>query len=218
MLGGDCTSAILLSRLISLHTFFKSSGLLEEGWFFQKVKDIEDKLGINDYHQRKSFKELKECGFIDYKLVGSPPIRYFSIKFKAIEKALMLETKPDKKKFTKNKPDKSEFYTQLNSNEAFDNIDSVRGNIPRFIGEFLYAFKMGVGYSFSGWNPESYGMIARYLERAYINDGRPFSYVRLKNWLESKEPKTVKSFIEFDKNSHPDMDRPVTIEKFLREM
>jgi len=217
MLNGDCTCAVLLARLISLYNHFKSNDTLSDGWFFQKVKDIEQRLGINDYFQRKCFTFMVKKGFIKTKIVGSPPIRYFSINFKAIEKALVAEAEFVPKK--ESKPvDKSSFYSVLNANDDVEALDVVKGNIPRPIAEFLFAYKRGLGYSFAGWNPESYGIISRYLDKTYFEPNRAFSYVRLRNWLNSSEPKTIKSFLSFDRLAQDDMEKPVSFKKFLKEL
>jgi hypothetical protein len=217
MLKGDCVSAVLLSRLISLYSYFKSTHTLEDdGWFFQKVKDIEDKLGINDYHQRKSFTMMETMGFIKMNLIGSPPVRYFFINFKAIEKALAIEAKPPKP--PKKQKTQGDFYTALNTNESYDKIDNVRGNIPRPMAEFMYAFKRGVGYSFEGWSPKTYGMLSQYMDKVYFKSERRFSYSRLVNWINSNGSKTVAKFIEYDKNSFDDLAKPMTITNFLKEL
>ena len=216
ILKGDCTTAVLLSRLISLHKFYKDTGHADE-FFYQKVKDIEDKLGINDYFQRKSFDILKELGFINMKLEGSPPLRKFSINFITIHRVIANEFLSDKPKKPSMKA--SEFYKQINENNDPTKVLSVSGNISHKLSIFLFVFKTALNNVFSGWNPENYGRISTYLNRVYFKPKRPFSYHRLRNWMMSQEPKTVANFIKFDQHQIDGLDEEfVTAEQYLKEL
>lgn len=214
-LDGDCTTSILLARLISLHRYYADREQLIDGYFFQTVKNIQDKLGINDYHQRKSFAKLEELGLLSTKVIGSPPIRYFKLDFDKIQKIVLKETqiyqKPSKK------VDKSQFYTNINSNISWFRIDDVRGNIPRQTAELMFALSTSLGHRFAGWNPENYGILSRYYEKVYLKAKRPFDYRRLTDFLCSNEPATVKSFIKFDQVQPEDGNAPQSVEEFLKE-
>lgn len=213
-LDGDCTTAVLLSRLISLYRYYRDNDKLIDGWFFQTVKDLEERLAINDYHQRKSILKLEEKGIVSTKVVGVPPIRYFKLSFDKIEKLVTKElpsTKPKKKT-----SDKSGFYSALNDNDDWFGIDSVRGNINRSLAEFMFAMKKGLGHRFSGWNPENYGILSRYMEKAYIIPRRPFDYRRLEDWLLTGQL-AIKSFIKHDQTLYDSGEIPKTVEEFLKE-
>ncbi len=215
-LDGDCTTAVVLSRLISLHRYYSDNNQLLDGYFFQTVKEIEGKLGINDYHQRKSISKLEEKEILKSKLIGSPPIRYFKLDFNRLEKLIMkeipLNSKP-KKKLT----EKTVFYSKLNDNEDWFKIDSVRGNINRDLAEFMFAFKKATSYKFPGWNPENYGILSRYFNKVYIKPNRPFDYRKLGSWLQTSQSITIKNFIKFDEMAMEDGESPLRVDDFLKE-
>ena len=213
MLNGDCITAVLLARLITLYKYFLETKSLRDGYFFQKVEDIENKLGINAYHQRTSFVVLKEMGIIEIRMDGSPPMRFFKINFATLEKLLLREILPKKSVST----DQKDFYRKLNAIINYAEIQEVKGNIPMIIADFMFAFKVALRGSFSGWNPESYGILATYFKKKYIKPNRVFNYKTLSEWLEKEEPKTLKNFIQYNEEAYNDILQPRTVIEFLKE-
>jgi hypothetical protein len=79
------SAALFLSQLVSMHCYadeqnaFASHPVYGDGWFYQKVEDIEDMLGIGEKEQRSVVRILKESGVIEMQVFDLPPRRYFRI-------------------------------------------------------------------------------------------------------------------------------------------
>ncbi len=214
LLEGDAITAVLLTKLVTSHTYFEDSYQLDQdGMFYQTVADIEHKFGFNDYHQRKSISKLEDLGVLSTKLKGMPPVRYFKINFPALQKLLSrFEDKKTGIAGTQAKT-KEEFYKQLNNNSDYDSIPTVSGNIHRVVAEFLFIFRKVTKQK---WDSKTYGQVSNYLIKKYVDGGGVFSYTRLRKFLDSDEPKFATSFIKFDQTLHDDLERPVSGKDFIR--
>jgi len=70
--------AVLLADLISKEEYFISKGMTD-GWFFNTEANIEADTTLNQYHQRKCLKTLRQFKIIETKRMGIPAKQYFKI-------------------------------------------------------------------------------------------------------------------------------------------
>tara|TARA_R100001082_G_scaffold31591_1_gene16153 strand:- start:2204 stop:2851 length:648 start_codon:yes stop_codon:yes gene_type:complete len=70
---------VLLADLISKEQYFIDNNKLNEGWFFNTAKNIQDDTTLTSHQQRKAIKNLKSLGIIETKLIGIPAKQHFKI-------------------------------------------------------------------------------------------------------------------------------------------
>jgi len=70
---------VLLADLISKEQYFIDNKQLNEGWFFNTAKNIQDDTTLTSHQQRKAVKNLKSLGIIETKLIGIPAKQHFKI-------------------------------------------------------------------------------------------------------------------------------------------
>ena len=70
--------AVLLADLISKEEYFIANGM-NDGWFFNTAKNIEEDTCLTSHQQRKAIKSLKDLGIIETKVVGIPAKQNFKI-------------------------------------------------------------------------------------------------------------------------------------------
>jgi hypothetical protein len=190
-LGGDCTTAIILTKLVSMYQYFSGRNELEDGEFFVKVSDIEDQFGINAYGQRKSLGILESLGCLTQAKKGEAQLRWVLLNFNKISPLLRSASKGSVKK-EKVAQTKEEFYQKLNQAETVKDFAVAKDNIPSYLGEGLLAFsslyKAKKGESFV-WNPKSYGIFRRFFTVKTTFGQKPFDYEIVEKYLNvSKEP------------------------------
>lgn len=78
--------AILLGELVEEYEYYKNRDLLENGWFFSIVENIENNTGLTGRQQRPALENLVKAGLIEKKNKGLPPKRFFKVKMGAIRK------------------------------------------------------------------------------------------------------------------------------------
>ena len=70
---------VLLADLISKEKYFIDNKQLNEGWFFNTAKNIQDDTTLTSHQQRKAIKNLKSLGIIETQLIGIPAKQHFKI-------------------------------------------------------------------------------------------------------------------------------------------
>ena len=70
---------VLLADLISKEQYFIDNNQLNEAWFFNTAKNIQDDTTLTSHQQRKAIKNLKSLGIIETKLIGIPAKQHFKI-------------------------------------------------------------------------------------------------------------------------------------------
>jgi len=70
---------VLLADLISKEQYFIDNKQLNEGWFFNTAKNIQDDTTLTSHQQRKAIKNLKSLGIIETQLIGIPAKQHFKI-------------------------------------------------------------------------------------------------------------------------------------------
>ena len=72
-------AVVLLADLISKESYFLENQKLEDGWFFNTAKNIQEDTTLTSHQQRKCIKILKNLGIIETKVVGIPAKQHFKI-------------------------------------------------------------------------------------------------------------------------------------------
>ena len=72
--------AVLYSDLLSKQKYFEDRDILDKGWFFNTIENIEKDTGLSGFQQRNVISRLIEIGLIDHKLKGMPAKGYFKIR------------------------------------------------------------------------------------------------------------------------------------------
>jgi len=70
---------ILLADLLSKLEYFKTTQTLNNGWFFNTEKNIEQDTTLTPYQQRKALKILKEYNIIEAKRIGVPAKMHYKV-------------------------------------------------------------------------------------------------------------------------------------------
>jgi hypothetical protein len=205
-LQGNLYAAFLLEKLISKYQYYRKTGMIDQqGWFFQKVDDVENATMINDYKQRAAFAYLKEIGMINMRYIGRPPLRYFQINFSAIKERVDL--KQNDFNYPQLSEDKKEFYRNLNA-KAYSDVYQFReacGNIPTDTSDFMFAWSLiwekAMGSRFQ-WDGRGYGILNNYWKIVYRGK-KSFDYNSLWGYfqlIKVRAPKIgIPDFIEFDR-------------------
>ena len=76
---------VLLADLISKEQYFIENNQIQNGWFFNTAKNIQEDTSLTAHQQRKAIKKLKSLGITETKLVGIPA----KLHFKIIENKLL---------------------------------------------------------------------------------------------------------------------------------
>lgn len=126
--------AIMLSEISCKHDYFESNYLLQEfdgisGWFYLTSQDVEDRTTLTRKQQDKSINNLISLGFIEVKVKGVPPRRFFNINLEAILSYFARDASRDKIVNKENNTNLSEKY-KLNCPK------STNQNVP--FGQILY--------------------------------------------------------------------------------
>jgi phage terminase Nu1 subunit (DNA packaging protein) len=68
----------MFCELLSKESYFEErEQLTNDGWFYCTVSEMEDATTLSEYQQKKVVTKLTSLGLIEYRVKGSPPIRYF---------------------------------------------------------------------------------------------------------------------------------------------
>ena len=79
-------AAILFGELCSEYNYFEQTGELdEEGAFFSTMENLEDRINLTPYQQRKAIKVLEDVGLLTTFKKGSPPLKYFLLQAQNVE-------------------------------------------------------------------------------------------------------------------------------------
>lgn len=79
-------AAILFGELCSEYNYFEQTGELdEEGAFFSTMENLEDRINLTPYQQRKAIKVLEDMGLLITFKKGSPPLKYFLLQAQNVE-------------------------------------------------------------------------------------------------------------------------------------
>ena len=84
--------AILLGELASEYDYWKKQELLENGYFYSTIENIEEHTTLSEYKQRKALNSLKDQGLIDIKIKGLPAKRFIKINEELVLEKLKINT------------------------------------------------------------------------------------------------------------------------------
>lgn len=83
-IGND--AAILFGELCSEYNYFEETGeLFEDGSFYSTMENIEERVNLTPYQQRKAINILEEFGLLTTYKKGVPPVRYFILQAQNVE-------------------------------------------------------------------------------------------------------------------------------------
>lgn len=71
--------AIMYSELISKYLYFRKNNMLENGYFYNTIENMQEDTSLTETLQSKAIKKLLSLELIDYKRKGIPAKRYFKI-------------------------------------------------------------------------------------------------------------------------------------------
>ena len=72
--------AVLYSDLLSKQKYFLDREILDNGWFFNTIENVEKDTGLSAFQQRSVIGVLVDIGLIYHKLKGMPAKGYFKIR------------------------------------------------------------------------------------------------------------------------------------------
>lgn len=125
-------SAIIYSELISKYIYFGNKGMLEDGYFFNTIDNMEFDTMLTKYAQSKAINNLVKLGLIEYKRKGMPAKRYFKILNNDIAYQLIACSLPKmENKFAENGKHVGENLENMlaeNGNDNNTNINNTKNN------------------------------------------------------------------------------------------
>lgn len=70
-------SSVLYNQLV----FWGDKGSRLDGWVYKTYEELQDELGLSEYHIRSAYKKLEEAGYIETRVmkVDGTPIKHFRI-------------------------------------------------------------------------------------------------------------------------------------------
>lgn len=80
--------SVVLGELASEYDHWKSTGNLDDGYFYSTVDNLSDNTTLSKYQQRAAIDNLKEKGIIEVTVKGLPAKRYIKINEEQVEKLL----------------------------------------------------------------------------------------------------------------------------------
>lgn len=84
--------AILLGELASEYDYWTKQELLENGYFYSTIENIEEHTTLSEYKQRKALNSLKDQGLINIKIKGLPAKRFIKINEEQVLEKLKINT------------------------------------------------------------------------------------------------------------------------------
>ena len=82
---------IILGELASECEYWQSKDLLEDGYFYSTIENVEHNTSLTEYKQRKALNNLKKQEIIDIKIKGIPAKRYIKINEEQVIKLLNIQ-------------------------------------------------------------------------------------------------------------------------------
>jgi len=164
-LGGDSTTAIVLTELILKHQFYKNNHQLDRsGLFYCTLKTLEDSLGIKRGAQDRALRKLISADILYVENKGFPKKRYFEIQFKKLFEIVGSEN---------NKVEKSkvEFFAKINDASSYAEWLIAKGNIKEAMSKAMWLTKIKTGVVF---NSKDFAMLKYYLLARF--KGKPWDY------------------------------------------
>jgi hypothetical protein len=73
------SEAIAYAALIAKCSYYERNGMLDNGWFYSTVADLEESTTLSEYQQKRCIARLSEIGLIECKKRGMPAKRSFRI-------------------------------------------------------------------------------------------------------------------------------------------
>lgn len=80
--------SVVLGELASEYEHWKSTGNLDDGYFYSTVDNLSENTTLSKYQQRSALDNLKAKGIIDVTVKGLPAKRYIKINEEQVEKLL----------------------------------------------------------------------------------------------------------------------------------
>lgn len=71
--------AMIYAALISKSSYYERNGMLDDGWFYSTIPDLEESTTLSEYQQKRCIKKLAEIGLIETKTRGLPARRCFRV-------------------------------------------------------------------------------------------------------------------------------------------
>lgn len=59
--------AMIYAALISKSSYYERNGMLDDGWFYSTIPDLEESTTLSEYQQKRCIKKLAEIGLIETK-------------------------------------------------------------------------------------------------------------------------------------------------------
>lgn len=72
-------ASVLLGELASEYAYWEEQGILEDGFFYSTIENLEERTTLSVYKQQQAIQKLKELGLVETKLKGVPAKKYFRI-------------------------------------------------------------------------------------------------------------------------------------------
>src|SRR5574344_447211 len=71
--------AIMIGELAQEYNYFDDKGMLEDGWFYSTIENVESATTLSAHHQRTALKHLEDEGLVYVQRRGVPAKRYIKL-------------------------------------------------------------------------------------------------------------------------------------------
>lgn len=125
-------AAVMLSELASEEKYYEDNGMLDNGYFYSTIQNVETQTGLSKYKQTTAAKALESYGFLKCELRGMPAKRYFRLLPDGFKKIFSCKPVGEKfdSKMAKNSTTRSKKISKLDG-EKFDS--KIAKNSPQII-------------------------------------------------------------------------------------
>lgn len=133
---------ILLSDLISKEEYFEANHLMQDGWFFNTEKNIQDDTTLSPHQQRKALTILKKHNILETQRKGIPAKMHYKINEQVLIKFFNNLTLNNCTTINKNKQIKTTNNIDILKNEVLE-FDTTEQNKIEFLEYWLEKSKSG---------------------------------------------------------------------------
>ena len=81
--------AIILGELAQEYNYFDDRDMLEDGWFYSTIENVEEATTLSAHQQRTALKHLEEEGFIEVQRRGVPAKRYIRLDVEELSNKML---------------------------------------------------------------------------------------------------------------------------------
>jgi uncharacterized phage protein (TIGR02220 family) len=115
-------AAVLLSELASEEKYYEDNGMIDDGFFYSTIQNIESQTGLSKFKQTAALKVLESHGLLKCEVKGMPARRYFKLLPDGLQE--IIYSKPVGEKLDNKKSRNSQTRSQETRKQEGEKLDN----------------------------------------------------------------------------------------------